>query len=105
MASNATPQVAGAAQADPKHYTIEAENDRVRVLRARYGPGEKSNMHSHPPLVAIMLTPGTIRMHGPDGSTMEMETKAGEVMSMDAQVHCPENIGSQPFEVILVELK
>jgi hypothetical protein len=26
-----------AVQADPKHYTVEAEDDRVRVLRIRYG--------------------------------------------------------------------
>jgi hypothetical protein len=26
-----------AVQADPKHYTVEAEDDRARVLRIRYG--------------------------------------------------------------------
>jgi hypothetical protein len=25
-------------QVDPKHYAIEFENDRVRVLRVKYGP-------------------------------------------------------------------
>jgi hypothetical protein len=36
---------------DPKHYKVEMENDRVRVLRIRYGPHEKSVMHGHPPSV------------------------------------------------------
>jgi hypothetical protein len=27
---------------DPKHYKVEFENDRVRVVRIKYGPGEKS---------------------------------------------------------------
>jgi hypothetical protein len=30
---------------DAKHYTVEVENDKVRVLRIRYGPREKSVMH------------------------------------------------------------
>jgi len=33
---------------DPKHYKVEFENDRVRVVRIKYKPGEKSVMHSHP---------------------------------------------------------
>jgi hypothetical protein len=27
---------------DSKHYTVEFENSEVRVLRIKYGPGEKS---------------------------------------------------------------
>jgi hypothetical protein len=27
---------------DPGHYSVDFENDRVRVLRIRYGPGERS---------------------------------------------------------------
>lgn len=26
--------------ADPVHYSVEFENDRVRMIRAKYGPGE-----------------------------------------------------------------
>ncbi len=29
-----------AVKVDPKHYTVEFENDQVRVLRIRYGPHE-----------------------------------------------------------------
>ena len=36
---------------DSKHYKVEFENERVRVLRIKYGPHEKSSMHSHPPSV------------------------------------------------------
>jgi hypothetical protein len=27
---------------DSKHYTVEVENEKVRVLRIKYGPHEKS---------------------------------------------------------------
>ena len=29
-------------KADPKHYSLEFENDQVRVLRVRFGPRRKS---------------------------------------------------------------
>ena len=52
-----------AVQADPKHYTVEAEDDRVRVLRVHYGGGEKSVPHSHPAHVAIFLTDANVRFN------------------------------------------
>lgn len=90
---------------DPKHYTIEAENERVRIVRARYAPGEKSPMHSHPALAAIFLTDAHVRFTYPDGKTEEAEGPAGSTMLMEAVTHSPENIGGQPFDIILVEQK
>ena len=40
---------------DSKHYTVELENEKVRVLRIKYGPREKSAMHGHPASVAVFL--------------------------------------------------
>jgi polyisoprenoid-binding protein YceI len=30
-----------AVKVDPKHYKVEFENDKIRVLRVNYGPHEK----------------------------------------------------------------
>ena len=90
---------------DSKHYTVEMENDKVRVLRIRYGPGEKSVMHSHPALVGVMMTDCHIGFSYPDGRTEEVNAKAGQVLSFPALDHLPENLGDQAFEVIVVELK
>ena len=90
---------------DAKHYTIEAENDRVRVLRARYGPREKSVMHGHPALVAVFLTENRGKFTFPDGRTEERSWKAGESMVMAAEEHLPENLSNDPLEVVLIELK
>jgi quercetin dioxygenase-like cupin family protein len=92
-------------QVDAQHYKVELENDRVRVLRAKYGPHEKSQMHSHPALVGVMLTDGRIRMTYPDGTTEEITAKAGDVLNMPETVHQPENLTDQAFEVVLIELK
>jgi quercetin dioxygenase-like cupin family protein len=90
---------------DSKHYKVEFEDEKVRVLRARYGPGEKSSMHSHPALLAVMLTDAHIRFGYPDGKTEEMTASAGQVMSLPPTDHLPENLGDKVFECILVELK
>ena len=90
---------------DPKHYKIERENEKVRVLRIKYGPHEKSHMHAHPALVTVMLTDCHVRFTYPDGKTEEITAKAGEVMDMTACEHLPENLSDRPFEAIAVDLK
>jgi quercetin dioxygenase-like cupin family protein len=90
---------------DSKHYTVEFENDKVRVLRIKFGPHEKSEMHSHPPLVGIFLTPHHSRHTFRDGSVQEMQGNTGEVRYMEKTEHAPENPSDTPFELIAVELK
>jgi hypothetical protein len=48
MATARMPQPSGddSVKVDPKHYKVEYENDRVRVVRIKYKAGEKSVMHS-----------------------------------------------------------
>jgi len=102
-------QTGGVAQdpvaVDSKHYTVEFENDKIRVLRIKYGPQESSSMHGHPASVAIFLTDAQGRFTYPDGKSEDISAKAGQVMYMDAVVHDPANTGDKPFEVIAVELK
>jgi quercetin dioxygenase-like cupin family protein len=90
---------------DPKHYKVEFENDRVRVVRIKYGPGEKSVMHSHPESIAVFLTDAHAKFTYPDGKTEDINASAGSVLHMDAFTHLPENRSKKPFEVIAVELK
>jgi quercetin dioxygenase-like cupin family protein len=90
---------------DAGHYTVELENERVRVLRIRYGAGERSEMHSHPDAVLVCLTDASARFGFPEGEPQSMQVRAGEVHWLEAVTHLPENVGDQPFEVILVELK
>ena len=90
---------------DPKHYSVVFENDAVRVLHIHYPPGEKSVMHSHPDAVVVYLEDQKAKMTHPDGKSEEMSGKKGEAVFSPAGAHLPENIGSGPIEVILVELK
>lgn len=81
------------------------DNDRVRVLDAVLRPGEKERMHSHPAVVAYVITGGRIRNHFADGTSSEAELHAGDVTYRDAVTHWAENIGGTPVHLILVELK
>lgn len=92
-------------QTDPKHCELEFENEKVRVLRIRFGPNERSEMHTHPPMVAIFLTDLHILHRYSDGTTEHMTAKAGDVRYVDAWEHSPENLSDRPFEFIAVELK
>jgi len=90
---------------DPKHYKVLIDNDRVRVLRARYGPHEKSVMHEHPASVAVFMTDSHARFTLPDGTSQDSDTKARDVTWAPAGKHLPENLGDKPMEVIVIELK
>ena len=86
---------------DPKHYAVEFETDKVRVLRIKYGPGEKSVMHGHPAMVGVFLTDGKVRFAYPNGKVEDIKTQTGQVIYFDAL----ENLVDKPLEVIGVELK
>ena len=90
---------------DPKHYAVEVENEKVRVLRIKCGPGEKSAMHGHPPGVVVFVSDCDGTFTFPDGSAEPIKAKAGDVVWSDATEHLPENKASEPLEVLLVELK
>jgi quercetin dioxygenase-like cupin family protein len=90
---------------DSNHYKVEFENAQVRVLRIKVGPHEKSIMHRHPNAVAIFLTDVNGKFTFPNGTSQDVMSKAGEARWTPAITHLPENLGDQPFEVVLVELK
>ena len=93
-----------AVTADPKHYSVSFENDVVRFLRVKYGPGEKSVMHRHLPGCVIFLTDQTFNFTIPDGTTEPASVPAGALGCSDGNVHLPENIAGEA-EFIMVEFK
>ncbi len=77
----------------------------MRVLRIKYGPGEKSVMHGHPASVAVFLTDGRVKMTSADGTTSLMEMTKGQTVYLGPHNHLPETTGAGGIELILVELK
>jgi quercetin dioxygenase-like cupin family protein len=94
-----------AVKVDPKHYKVESQDARVRILRIHYGPHEKSVMHRHPATVVVFLTDGKMKFTYPGGRTEEREVKAGQAVYNAATTHLPENLSDQDMEAILIEFK
>ena len=92
-------------ETDSKHYKIVLENEDVRVLHITYGAGETSVMHEHPDAVFVSTTSNRMRMHLPDGSSVEMEINANEPMWTPAGPHRPENLSDNAISGYLIELK
>jgi hypothetical protein len=90
---------------DPKHYKVVLNNDQVRVLRAKYGPGEKSVMHEHPDSVAVFMNDSHVKFTMPDGTSQDSNGKAQDAIWTVAGKHLPENVGDKPSDVIVIELK
>ena len=89
----------------PHAYKILVENDRVRVLEFKGGPGVKTEMHTHPSAVAVAISGGKFKFTIADGPTIEAELSAGEAMFTDRVVHSTEVLGTEDVHVLLVELK
>ena len=104
-AATTQPAAQDPVQVDPKHYLVEFENDRVRVLRVKFGPHEKSVMHGHPGGISISLTGRDMKFTLPNGRTRHLLGRAGEIVWYDAHEHLPENPSGQPYEGIHIELK
>jgi hypothetical protein len=95
-----------AVKVDPKHYKVELENDRVRVVRISYGPREKSVMHGHRAGIGVFLTDSHFKFTYPDGKTEEINGQKGRFLWFDkAWAHLPENLSDAPFEAVYIELK
>jgi pimeloyl-ACP methyl ester carboxylesterase/quercetin dioxygenase-like cupin family protein len=84
---------------------VALENQRVRVLRARYAPGQASAMHEHPARVVVLLTDAQAAQTRPDGTASTLRARAGAALWSDPTRHAVRNAGSQPMETIEIELK
>jgi hypothetical protein len=87
--------------ADSRHYSVEFENDIVRVLRVRLNAGDSTPPHTHSAYCAIELTDSSLK----EGNGPTSESKAGQVFCGDATSHAPQNVGHALAESIVVEFK
>jgi|GEM_PF-1095000 len=93
------------AKVDPKHYKVEFENDRVRVLRWTLGPREKTPILEHPANLWIPLTNLNVKGISPDGRTEEFRWDAGQTIWRPQARRIVENLSDKPIESVIVELK
>jgi len=90
---------------DPSHYKVELENEKMRMLRVRYGPHEKSVLHRHPDCLEINLTVAHLSITHADGRKESIEARAGQARPVSACECLVENLSDFPYEAIALELK
>jgi hypothetical protein len=78
---------------DPQHYKLEWENERVRVLRVRFGPMEKGQLHEH--------TFSNVVVYLND----QARGKLGEARMDGPRTHSEENPLDRSVERVSVDLK
>ncbi|MBI3450120.1 MAG: hypothetical protein HY049_14550 [Acidobacteria bacterium] len=99
--------------AAPDHHSVLFENERVRVLDTRLGPGESTPVHTHPwPGVLYVVTWSDFVRFDAGGSVLVdsrvtgMRPRAGEALwAAPLAPHFAKNVGDAELHVIAVELK
>ena len=96
-----------------QHHKLLLENDSVRVLETRIGPGERTAVHSHPwPSALYVVTWSDFVRYDPEGKvlvdsrTMSTKPQPGAALwSPPIPSHYIQNVGTAELLVIAVELK
>lgn len=92
-------------KAEPKHYHLDFENDRVQVLSVHYAPHEKSGMHEHPGGVVVILTKAHLRFTDENGKVREIYSKPGEARWYPPFHHRVENLGDTAYDAVYIGMK
>ncbi|GAB3144540.1 hypothetical protein GCM10027258_33450 [Amycolatopsis stemonae] len=92
------------AETNPELYRVVLENERVRVLEYRDGPGDRTAPHRHPDTVMVTLSAFSRRISA-GGREVRVDLPAGAVRWVAAQEHSGENVGTTPTHSFFVELK
>jgi quercetin dioxygenase-like cupin family protein len=89
----------------PDVHRVLFENEAIRVLEVTVKPGDKVPMHTNPENVNYIVTPGTLRLIEPDGSSVDIELAARQVIPAPVGRHAVENVGGTEVRTICIELK
>ncbi len=86
-------------------YSLIMENEYVRVLDARFKPGDRALMHFHPNHVIYVLADGKLKITVSEGNSMNVDLKTGQAIWMPAGQHAAENVGKREVHNVVIELK
>ncbi len=89
----------------PDKLKVILENDTLRVFEARLKPGEKLGMHSHPKSIAYFMSEFKLKSTLPDGRSVIIEKKPGDILWREPVTHAEENIGTTDLVVLVIEFK
>lgn len=100
-------KVRDALSIDPRHYRLQFENDRTRVLALTLDVNETVPMHDDPDTLFICVSESChLRFAQPDGYVGYFHMQdAGQTRWVRAQTRSEKNVGIEKLEMIAVEFK
>lgn len=93
-----------AVEIDPAHHHVVLDNPRVRAYEVLADRGDKSPMHTHPPVLIVSLGTARLRMTGPDGKAAILDLHPAQVLWLENVEHSWEVLEGQ-IHVVAVEPK
>ena len=90
---------------DPQHYTLEFENERVRVIRLNLKADEAVPMHDDVDAVAVCVAECHLRFTEPGGRIQDVHMQAGETRWLYGDTHSARNLNTHPMEMLFIEMK
>jgi hypothetical protein len=92
-------------QIAPKLYTVDRENEKVRVLRARLPGDANVSLHDHRSGVLVAITDVHLRFRTPDKKSFDLHVPGGETRWLDGDTHTEQNLNNRPCEFLFIEMK
>lgn len=92
-------------EVSPANYRLLLEDGDYRLVEMSLPAGTTDIEHSHPDEMVYFITGGNLRIHLPDGESVELEVQDGFAMKHEPWTHRVENIGSTDIKAILFERK
>lgn len=92
--------------ASPDIYKVIAEDLQYRVIEVNWQPGQRDVMHSHPARAIYHPMDCRLRLHFPNGVTLDYVPIHGTAsVHMPEDAHMKENIGTKACKLIYFEPK
>ena len=90
---------------DPQHYKEQPSVDGKRVLRVKFGPGEKGRLQAEPERLIVCLSSVDVKMNREDGQRDRNRFMClpGAVMHLPAGKHQLENLTDHVIEFVILE--
>lgn len=98
-------QVDDIVKISPDVHQVIFENDTIRLLEVTVKPAATVPMHTNPENINYILAGGTLRLINPDGSAVDVQVTARQVIPAPVGRHAVENIGQTEVRTLCIELK
>lgn len=91
-------------EASPDVYKVIAQNAQYRVIAVTWKPGQRDQLHSHPPSAVYYLTDCEVRVHMQDGTFRDFKPRSGTaIVQAPIPAHALENTGTTECRLVMFE--